>query len=52
MKGTRTLLSLAVGLALASPSVYATFTCPADGALTPIPVIQGIGDKSPLYSSR
>ncbi|MGU5685520.1 ExeM/NucH family extracellular endonuclease [Aeromonas allosaccharophila] len=48
MKGTRTLLSLAVGLALASPSVYAAFTCPADGALTPIPVIQGIGDKSPL----
>ena len=29
MKGTRTLLSLAVGLALASPSVYAAgFSCP------------------------
>ncbi len=46
---TRTLLSLAVGLALASPSVYAAgFSCPADSALTPIPVIQGSGDKSPL----
>ncbi|TNI82928.1 ExeM/NucH family extracellular endonuclease [Aeromonas sobria] len=49
MKGTRTLLSLAVGLALASPSVYAAdFVCPADSELTPIPVIQGIADKSPL----
>ena len=49
MKGTRTLLSLAVGLALASPSVHAaSFSCPADSALTPIPVIQGIGGKSPL----
>ena len=37
MKGTRTLLSLAVGLALASPSVYAAgFSCPVDSALTPI----------------
>lgn len=50
MKGTPTLLSLAVGLALASPSVYAVagFSCPADNALTPIPAIQGSGDKSPL----
>ena len=49
MKGTRTLLSLAVGIALASPSVYAAgFSCPADSDLTPIPVIQGSGDKSPL----
>ncbi|MCH7372722.1 ExeM/NucH family extracellular endonuclease [Aeromonas sp. MR16] len=49
MKGTPTLLSLAVGLALASPSVYAAgFSCPADNALTPIPAIQGSGDKSPL----
>ncbi len=49
MKGTPTLLSLAVGLALASPSLYAAgFSCPADSALTPIPAIQGSGDKSPL----
>ncbi|MFC5705767.1 ExeM/NucH family extracellular endonuclease [Aeromonas eucrenophila] len=49
MKGTPTLLSLAVGLALASPSVYAAgFSCPADNALTPIPAIQGNGDKSPF----
>ncbi|MGY3941823.1 ExeM/NucH family extracellular endonuclease [Aeromonas tecta] len=49
MKGTPTLLSLAVGLALASPSLYAaSFSCPADSALTPIPAIQGSGDKSPL----
>ncbi|AVP85817.1 ExeM/NucH family extracellular endonuclease [Aeromonas hydrophila] len=49
MKGTRTLLSLAVGIALASPSVYAAgFSCPADSDLTPLPVIQGSGDKSPL----
>jgi hypothetical protein len=49
MKSTRTLLSLAVGLALAAPSVYAAdFVCPADIELTPIPVIQGIADKSPL----
>lgn len=52
MKGTRTLLSLAVGLALASPSLHAAdFSCPADSALTPIPVIQGSGDKSPLIPS-
>ncbi|MGY3904594.1 ExeM/NucH family extracellular endonuclease [Aeromonas lusitana] len=49
MKGTPTLLSLAVGLALASPSLQAAgFSCPADSALTPIPAIQGTGDKSPL----
>ena len=49
MKGTPTLLSLAVGLALASPSIHAAgFSCPADNALTPIPAIQGSGDKSPL----
>ncbi|MFQ2702372.1 ExeM/NucH family extracellular endonuclease [Aeromonas caviae] len=49
MKGTPTLLSLAVGLALASTSLYAAgFSCPADSALTPIPAIQGSGDKSPL----
>ena len=49
MKGTPTLLSLAVGLALASPSLQAAgFSCPADSALTPIPAIQGNGDKSPL----
>ena len=49
MKGTPTLLSLAVGLALASPSLYAAgFSCPADSALTPIPAIQGSSDKSPL----
>ncbi|QXC28479.1 ExeM/NucH family extracellular endonuclease [Aeromonas sp. FDAARGOS 1409] len=49
MKGTPTLLSLAVGLALASPSLHAAgFSCPADSALTPIPAIQGSGDKSPL----
>lgn len=49
MKATPTLLSLAVGLALASPSLQAAvFSCPADGALTPIPAIQGSGDKSPL----
>lgn len=49
MKGTPTLLSLAVGLALASPSLQAAgFSCPADSALTPIPAIQGSGDKSPL----
>lgn len=49
MKGTRTLLSLAVGLALASPSLYAAgFTCPADASLTPVPAIQGSGDKSLL----
>lgn len=49
MKGTPTLLSLAVGLALASPSLYAAgFSCPADSALTPIPAIQGSGDKSPF----
>ena len=49
MKGTPTLLSLAVGLALASPSLHAAgFSCPADSTLTPIPAIQGSGDKSPL----
>ncbi|WP_461602713.1 ExeM/NucH family extracellular endonuclease [Aeromonas rivipollensis] len=49
MKGRPTLLSLAVGLALASPSLHAAgFSCPADSALTPIPAIQGSGDKSPL----
>ena len=38
MKGRPTLLSLAVGLALASPSLHAAgFSCPADSALTPIP---------------
>ncbi|MEN9585060.1 MAG: hypothetical protein RLZZ616_2066, partial [Pseudomonadota bacterium] len=52
MKGTRTLLSLAVGIAIASPSLHAaSFSCPADSLLTPIPVIQGSGNKSPLIPS-
>ncbi|MEM0550602.1 MULTISPECIES: ExeM/NucH family extracellular endonuclease [Aeromonas] len=47
MKGTRTLLSLAVGLALAAPGAHAAFVCPADPAqLTPIPTIQGTGSGS------
>lgn len=49
MKGTRTLLSLAVGLALASSSAHAAFVCPSDPAqLTPIPTIQGTGAGSAL----
>lgn len=47
MKGTRTLLSLAVGLALAAPGAHAAFVCPTDPAqLTPIPTIQGTGSGS------
>ncbi|MGL6264538.1 ExeM/NucH family extracellular endonuclease [Aeromonas jandaei] len=47
MKGTRTLLSLAVGLALAAPGAHAAFVCPPDPAqLTPIPTIQGTGSGS------
>ncbi|WAG06848.1 ExeM/NucH family extracellular endonuclease [Aeromonas jandaei] len=47
MKGTRTLLSLAVGLALAAPGAHAAFVCPSDPAqLTPIPTIQGTGSGS------
>uniref|UniRef100_UPI003BA27C34 ExeM/NucH family extracellular endonuclease n=1 Tax=Aeromonas jandaei TaxID=650 RepID=UPI003BA27C34 len=47
MKGTRTLLSLAVGLALAAPGAHAAFVCPSDPAqLTPIPTIQGTGSES------
>ncbi|QNF15504.1 ExeM/NucH family extracellular endonuclease [Aeromonas jandaei] len=47
MKGTRTLLSLAVGLALVAPGAHAAFVCPADPAqLTPIPTIQGTGSGS------
>ncbi len=47
MKGTRTLLSLAVGLALASSGAHAAFVCPSDPAqLTPIPTIQGTGSGS------
>ncbi|MFQ2045205.1 ExeM/NucH family extracellular endonuclease [Aeromonas veronii] len=49
MKGTRTLLSLAVGLALAAPGAHAAFVCPSDPAqLTPIPTIQGTGSASAL----
>jgi len=49
MKGTRTLLSLAVGLALASSGAHAAFVCPSDPAqLTPIPTIQGTGSASAL----
>ncbi|MGY3862466.1 ExeM/NucH family extracellular endonuclease [Aeromonas lacus] len=49
MKGTRTLLSLAVGLALAAPGAHAAFVCPADPAqLTPISTIQGTGSGSPF----
>lgn len=49
MKGTRTLLSLAVGLALASSGAHAAFVCPSDPAqLTPIPTIQGTGSPSAL----
>ena len=49
MKGTRTLLSLAVGLALASSGAHAAFVCPSDPAqLTPIPTIQGTGSGSAL----
>jgi len=49
MKGTRTLLSLAVGLALASSGAHAAFVCPSDPAqLTPIPTIQGTGSASTL----
>ncbi len=49
MKGTRTLLSLAVGLALASSGAHAAFVCPSDPAqLTPIPTIQGTGSASSL----
>ncbi|MGL6006963.1 ExeM/NucH family extracellular endonuclease [Aeromonas sobria] len=49
MKGTRTLLSLAVGLALASSGAHAAFVCPSDPAqLTPIPTIQGTGAGSAL----
>lgn len=47
MKGTRTLLSLAVGLALVAPGAHAAFVCPTDPAqLTPIPTIQGTGSGS------
>lgn len=49
MKGTRTLLSLAVGLALASSGAHAAFVCPSDpGSATPIPTIQGTGSASAL----
>ncbi|QLH68072.1 ExeM/NucH family extracellular endonuclease [Aeromonas veronii] len=49
MKGTRTLLSLAVGLALASSGAHAAFVCPSDPVqLTPIPTIQGTGSGSTL----
>lgn len=49
MKGTRTLLSLAVGLALASSGAHAAFVCPSDPAqLTSIPTIQGTGSASAL----
>lgn len=49
MKGTRTLLSLAVGLALASSGAHAAFVCPSNPAqLTPIPTIQGTGSASAL----
>ncbi|MCS3832485.1 putative extracellular nuclease [Aeromonas veronii] len=49
MKGTRTLLSLAVGLALASSGAHAAFVCPSDPAqITPIPTIQGTGSASAL----
>jgi hypothetical protein len=49
MKGTRTLLSLAVGLALASSGAHAAFVCPSDPAqFTPIPTIQGTGSASAL----
>ncbi|MFM5741529.1 ExeM/NucH family extracellular endonuclease [Aeromonas veronii] len=49
MKGTRTLLSLAVGLALASSGAHAAFVCPSDPAqLTPIPTIQGTSSASAL----
>ncbi|ATL93604.1 nuclease [Aeromonas sp. CU5] len=52
MKGTRTLLSLAVGLALASSGAHAAFVCPSDPAqLTPIPTIQGTGSASALATS-
>ncbi|MFR9721530.1 ExeM/NucH family extracellular endonuclease [Aeromonas diversa] len=49
MQATRTLLSLAVGLALAAPSAHAAFVCPSDPAqLTTIPTIQGTGSSSAL----
>ncbi|MGY3914466.1 ExeM/NucH family extracellular endonuclease [Aeromonas australiensis] len=49
MKGTRTLLSLAVGLALASSGAHAAFVCPSDPAqLTSIPTIQGTDSASAL----
>ncbi|MGY3947306.1 nuclease [Aeromonas allosaccharophila] len=52
MKGTRTLLSLAVGLALASSGAHAAFVCPSDPAqLTPIPTIQGTGSASALATT-
>ena len=52
MKSTRTLLSLAVGLALASSGAHAAFVCPSDQAqLTPIPTIQGTGSASALATS-
>ncbi|MFQ1657403.1 ExeM/NucH family extracellular endonuclease [Aeromonas veronii] len=52
MKGTRTLLSLAVGLALASSGAHAAFVCPSDPVqLTPIPTIQGTGSASALATT-
>jgi hypothetical protein len=52
MKGTRTLLSLAVGLAVASSGAHAAFVCPSDPAqLTPIPTIQGTGTGSALATT-
>ena len=52
MKGTRTLLSLAVGLALASSGAHAAFVCPSDPAqLTPIPTLQGTGSASALATT-
>lgn len=51
MHGTRTLLSLAIGLALAAPAAHAAFSCPADAELTAIPQIQGEGNQSPLATT-
>jgi len=49
MKGTRTLLSLAVGLALASSGAHAAYVCPNDTTqLTSIPTLQGSGSSSPF----
>ncbi|WP_368166099.1 ExeM/NucH family extracellular endonuclease [Aeromonas sp. R9-1] len=47
MQATRTLLSLAVGLALAAPGVQAAYVCPSDAQLTTIPTLQGSDNSSP-----